>query len=131
METRIRTLEERNEKGAAIFEAAGGFAPTMGVLGTVMGMVHVLADLSNPEELGPKIATAFLATLYGIGTANLLWLPLATKLKAISAEEIMTKEMMLEGIMMLQNGSNPAFMKEQLKGYLEHEPKEEESGEGQ
>lgn len=131
LETRISTMEERHEKGIGVFEAAGGFAPTMGVLGTVMGMVNVLAEMGNGSGLGEKIATAFIATLYGIGTANLIWLPLANKLKGINAEEVLTKQMMLEGIMMLQNGSNPTFMKEQLKGYLDHATAENKDGEGQ
>jgi len=126
LETKISNMEERHEKGAAIFEAAGGYAPTMGVVGTVMGLVNVLANLENAGELGAKIATAFIATLYGIGSANIIFLPLANKLKAVNTDEVVTKYMMLDGIMMLQNGSNPAFMKEQLKGYLEHAPKKTE-----
>jgi chemotaxis protein MotA len=130
MENKIVNMEDRHEKGIAIFEAAGGYAPTMGVLGTVMGLVHVLGDLSNPDELGGKIAVAFIATLYGVGSANLLWLPIASKLKELNSEEVITKNMMLEGIMLLRNGSNPAFLREQLKGYLEH-AKEEEGKEGE
>lgn len=80
LETRIINMENRHEKGIAVFEAAGGFAPTMGVLGTVMGLINVLGNLSNPDELGAKIATAFIATLYGVGSANLIWLPMANKL---------------------------------------------------
>jgi chemotaxis protein MotA len=121
LETRIINMQQRHEKGIAIFEAAGGFAPTMGVLGTVMGLVHVLGDLSNPDELGGKIAVAFIATLYGVGSANLLWMPIANKLKELNDDEIMVKNMMLEGIQLLRSGSNPAFMNEQLKGYLEDE----------
>lgn len=132
LETRILNMEDRHERGIAVFEGAGGFAPTMGVLGTVMGMVNVLGEMGNdPSSLGPKIATAFLATLYGIGSANLLWIPMANKLKELSSRESITKQMMIEGIMMLQNGSNPAFIKEQLKGYLDYAAKEKESREGQ
>jgi chemotaxis protein MotA len=123
-------MEHRHEKGIAIFEAAGGFSPTMGVLGTVMGLVHVLGDLSNPDELGGKIAVAFIATLYGVGAANLLYLPIASKLKELNSDEVMAKNMMMEGIQLLRSGSNPAFMKEQLKGYLEDE-KEIQSEEGE
>jgi chemotaxis protein MotA len=130
LETKINNMEARHEKGIAIFESAGGFAPTMGVLGTVMGLVHVLGDLSNPDELGSKIAVAFIATLYGVGSANLLWLPIATKLKELNNEEVLTKNMMMEGIMLVRNGSNPNFVKEHLKGYLEN-AKKEESKEGE
>jgi Flagellar motor component len=129
LETKISNMEERHEKGTAIFESAGGYAPTMGVIGTVMGLVHVLGNLDDASSLGGKIAVAFIATLYGVGSANLIFLPLASKLKQLNTEEVITKYMMLDGIMMLQNGSNPAFMKEQLKGYLEHAPKKAEQGE--
>lgn len=125
LETKISNMEERHSKGIAIFEAAGGYAPTMGVLGTVMGLVHVLGDLSNPDELGGKIAVAFIATLYGVGSANLLWLPIANKLKELDSDEVVTRYMMLDGIIMLQNGSNPALIKEHLKGYLENATQEE------
>lgn len=130
LETRIQNMEERHEEGIAMFEAMGGFGPTMGVLGTVMGMVHVLGNMTDAASLGPKIAIAFIATMYGVSSANILWLPFASKLKQINKEEVLTKYMMLEGIMMIQNGSNPTYMKEQLKGYLDHAPEEtQESGE--
>jgi len=129
LETRISSMEERHSKGIAIFEAAGGYSPTMGVIGTVMGLVHVLGDLSEPDKLGGKIAVAFIATLYGVGSANLLWLPIASKLKELDSDEVVTKYMMLEGILMLQNGSNPALIKEHLKGYLENAKKEETASE--
>lgn len=127
LENKITNIQDRHAKGYAIFEAAGGYAPTMGVIGTVMGLVNVLADLSNPDELGKKIAVAFIATLYGVGSANLIWLPIATKLKELDNEEITTKYMLLDGITMMQSGSNPAVIKENLRGYLENE-KEEEKG---
>jgi len=130
LETRIDNMEHRHEQGIAIFEAAGGFSPTMGVIGTVMGLVQVLGDLSKPEELGEKIAVAFIATLYGVGMANLLYLPIANKLKEINADEVIAKNMSIEGIQLLRSGSNPAFMREQLKGYLENE-KEVETEEGE
>jgi chemotaxis protein MotA len=130
LETRIINMEHRHEKGIAMFEAAGGFAPTMGVLGTVMGLVHVLGDLSNPDELGGKIAVAFIATLYGVGSANLIWLPIANKLKELNSDEVMACNMIIEAIQLLRSGANPAFMKEQLKGYLEDE-KEAETEEGE
>ncbi len=130
LETRIINMEHRHEKGIGVFEAAGGYAPTMGVIGTVMGLVHVLGDLSEPEKLGGKIAVAFIATLYGVGSANLLFLPIATKLKELNTDEILAKNMMMEGLQLLRSGSNPAFMKEQLKGYLDNES-ETEAEEGE
>ena len=125
LETRIINMEHRHEKGIAVFESLGGYAPTMGVIGTVMGLVHVLGDLSEPDKLGGKIAVAFIATLYGVGSANLLFLPIATKLKELNTDELLTKNMMMEGMQLLRSGSNPAFMKEQLKGYLENESEAE------
>lgn len=125
METKINNMEDRHERGIAIFEAAGGYSPTMGIIGTVMGLVHVLGDLSDPNALGSKIAVAFIATLYGVGFANLVWLPIASKLKELNNEEIITKNMMMEGIILIRNGSNPNFVNEHLKGYLNNAKKEE------
>lgn len=118
LENKITNMEERHAKGIEVFASAGGYAPTLGVLGTVMGLVQVLSDLSNPQALGGKIAVAFIATLYGVGSANVIWLPISTKLKEINADEVVTKYMLLEGITMIQTGSNPALIREQLKGYL-------------
>lgn len=126
LENRIMNMQQRHEKGIGIFEAAGGYAPTMGVLGTVMGLVHVLGDLSRPDELGGKIAIAFIATLYGVGSANLIWLPIASKLKELDADETITKYMMLDGITMIQRGSNPRLIAERLEGYLDYENAKEE-----
>jgi chemotaxis protein MotA len=131
LETRIINMEHRHEKGIAVFEAMGGFGPTMGVIGTVMGLVHVLGDLSNPDELGGKIAVAFIATLYGVGSANLIWLPIANKLKELNSDEVLACNMIIEAIQLLRTGSNPAFMKEQLKGYLDGNEKESETQEGE
>lgn len=124
LESRIENMQLRHEKGISIFEAAGGYAPTMGVIGTVMGLVHVLGDLSSPESLGGKIAVAFIATLYGVGSANLIWLPIGAKLKALNADETITKYMMLDGITMIQKGSNPTLIVERLEGYLDENKKE-------
>lgn len=131
LETRIINMEHENEKAIAIFEAAGGLSPTMGVIGTVCGLINVLGNLGGDVGvLGEKIGVAFIATLYGVGFANLVYLPIATKLKELNSDEVMVKNMMLEGIQLLRGGSNPAFMKEQLKGYLEDE-KEVQTEEGQ
>lgn len=120
----IDSIEEENEEVASVFETAGGYAPTMGVIGTVMGLVNVLANMGDAKEIGAKIAMAFIATLYGVGSANLIWLPIGNKLRKISESEIKTKQMILEGILLLREGSNQSFMRAQLKGYLENEEKE-------
>jgi Flagellar motor component len=131
LETRIINMEHENEKAIAVFEGAGGFSPTMGVIGTVMGLVSVLGELGGDTgELGRKIGVAFIATLYGVAFANLVYLPIASKLKELNSDDVMAKNMMLEGIQLLRGGSNPAFMKEQLKGYLEDE-KEGQTEEGE
>jgi len=118
LDVEIYTIEERHHVGSSIFEVAGGYAPTMGIIGTVMGLVHVLGSISSPETLGPAIAVAFMATLYGVGSANVLWLPLATKLQNISKKEILVKQLMMEGVVSLQAGYNPVLIRERLVAYL-------------
>lgn len=106
--------EEIYESGAKIFEALGGTFPAMGVCGTVMGMLTILKDLSDPLALGPKIAGAFIATLYGISFANLVWLPFASKIKVKASRETMINEIIIEGLLSIQAGENPRIIKEKL-----------------
>lgn len=121
LETELSFIASRHAAAFGILEAMGGFAPTMGIIGTVMGLIHVLGNLSNPAGLGGAIATAFKATLYGVWSANLLWLPLATKLKRRSEQEVLVREMMLAGILAIQAGDNPQIVEEKLKSYLSPE----------
>lgn len=133
METEFYAIQERHNLGSGIFEAAGGYAPTMGIIGTVMGLVQVLGNLESPETLGPAIALAFIATLYGIGSANILWLPIAAKLRNFSKKEDMLRELMLEGILSIQAGYNPVLVRERLTAFLKprkRQDDEEQSGEG-
>lgn len=118
LELELESTSERHREGAAIFESAGGFSPTMGIIGTVMGLVHVLGNLSDPASLGPKIAVAFIATLYGVSFANLLWLPIGTRLKSLDEKEIKEKTLIIEGILYIQEGINPNTIAEKLKGFL-------------
>ncbi|GGJ05857.1 motility protein A [Alicyclobacillus cellulosilyticus] len=118
LETELAHIEERHEAAASIFETAGGFAPTMGIIGTVMGLVHVLGNLKNVDALGPQIATAFTATLYGVASANVLWLPLANKLRRRNAEEVLLRQMMIEGVLSIQAGENPNILSQKLKAFL-------------
>ena len=118
LETEIISLEERNEIGASFFEAAGGYGPTMGIIGTVMGLVHVLGNMDDPTTLGPKIAVAFIATLYGVASANVLYLPLGAKIKNFSKKEVIIKELIMEGVISLQGGNNPLLIRERLNAYL-------------
>ncbi len=118
LEADIEAMKERHKPGAGFFEAMGGYAPTMGIIGTVMGLVHVLENLSEPDKLGPLIASAFLATLYGIFFANAVFLPMGAKLKAKSAEEIHLKELTVEGVLAVQAGDNPRVVREKLEAFL-------------
>jgi chemotaxis protein MotA len=121
METQIEQISKRHREQSTIFESAGGYAPTMGILGTVMGLVHVLGNLEDTSSLGGKIATAFLATMYGIGTANLFWLPIGGKLKALDASETREKLMILEAVLSITSGDNPQIMVQKLKVFLDSE----------
>jgi len=114
----VAHMRERHAEGIKFFSAAGGFAPTMGIIGTVMGLITVLKNLADPSSLGKSIAGAFLATLWGILTANLIWLPLAGKLQKNSDEEIGHKEMIIEGLLALQAGENPRVLRDKLYGFL-------------
>ena len=118
MQTDIAFLGTRHHHGANLFATMGGFAPTLGVIGTVAGLVHMLANLSDPGSMGPSIAAAFIATLYGVSSANLLFLPLANKLKHVSSEEVLIREIMTEGILSIQAGDNPRIVEEKLKAFL-------------
>lgn len=107
--------ENLHESAAKIFEKAGGYAPTMGVLGTVMGMVQVLSSMeAEPGGLGEKIATAFLATMFGVGSANLLWIPFADRIKQKAESEKMVNDLIIEGLLSIQAGENPRIIKEKL-----------------
>ncbi|WP_418790994.1 flagellar motor protein [Phosphitispora sp. TUW77] len=118
LETQIEFTDQRHKIGADIFEAAGGYSPTMGIIGTVMGLVHVLGNLTDPDSLGPSIAVAFIATLYGVCFANAAWLPIGHKLKLKSKQERFIMEIALEGILSIQAGDNPSIVKEKLKAFL-------------
>ncbi len=125
METEMYSIQEHQNTGIGIFEAAGGYAPTMGIIGTVMGLVHVLGNLESPETLGPAIALAFIATLYGIGSANILWLPIAAKLRNLSEKEGMLRELMLEGLLSIKAGYNPLLVRERLTAFLKPEKRQD------
>jgi len=118
LETEIQLLQARHRAGESIFITLGGFAPTLGIIGTVMGLIHMLANLSDPGKMGPLIAGAFIATLYGVSSANLIFLPIANKLRMRSSEEALAREVMLEGILSIQAGDNPRLVEEKLKAYL-------------
>jgi chemotaxis protein MotA len=118
MEIELAAREERHEQGIQVLEALGGFAPTLGIMGTVLGLINVLSNLQDTSSLGHKIAGAFIATFYGVFTANIIFLPLANKLKTKMKHEAHVSEMALEGVLAIQAGDNPRIVREKLDGFL-------------
>ena len=118
-------MKARHRTGAKYFADMAGFAPTMGIIGTVMGLLHVLQNLSTPATLEPMIAAAFTATLWGVMQANVFWLPLSNKLKRTSEIEVRRMELLLEGILAIQAGANPRVVEQRLLSYLS--PSEQEA----
>ncbi|HLC41342.1 MAG TPA: flagellar motor protein [Methylomirabilota bacterium] len=123
LRTEIERMRQRHRNGANTFQTMGGYAPTMGIIGTVMGLVHVMQGLGGSmEELGKGVALAFVATLYGILSANLIFLPIAGNLKAKSEEEVFLREVMLEGVLGIQAGQNPFILDQRLRAYFQNLP---------
>lgn len=118
MQLELDNKSEIEEKIPAVFEAAGGYSPTVGIIGAVLGLIQVMKNLSDIDEVGRGIATAFVATIYGVAVANLICLPAAGKLKFRHREEIMIKEMMLEGVISILEGMNPRMIETKLRTYL-------------
>jgi chemotaxis protein MotA len=118
MQLELDNKSEIEEKIPAVFEAAGGYSPTVGIIGAVMGLIQVMKNLSDIDEVGRGIATAFVATIYGVAIANLVCLPAAAKLKFRHREEVMMKEMMLEGVISILEGMNPRMIETKLRTYL-------------
>jgi chemotaxis protein MotA len=128
LEAEIDGMIARHHQGALPFEKAGGFAPTIGIIGTVMGLVHVLQNLSAPATLGPSISSAFIATLFGVASANVIYLPVANRLKALSAAEVELRTLTLEGILSVQAGDNPRVVADKLTSFVA--PDERSAGDG-
>jgi len=118
LDVELNTLEHAEMQAAKVYEAMGGYSPTIGIIGAVVGLIHVMQNLANPELLGAGIATAFVATIYGVGLANLLFLPIANKLKFQVHVLVQAKEMMLEGITAIAEGENPRNIELKLSGYI-------------
>ncbi len=121
LENDIAIYVKHRKHEAEIFEAAGGFAPTMGIIGTVLGLILVLSKLNEPDKLGESIAVAFIATLIGIASANLIFLPLANKLNLILAKERNLKEMIVAGVLAIQQGESPKLVGDKLAAYVSEE----------
>jgi len=114
----VAAKKKADKSGSKIFENMGGYAPTIGIIGTVMGLVHVLQNLSKPDTLGESIAAAFVATLWGVLSANLLWLPIATRLARLSSIEAEEMELVIDGVLAIQAGSNPRLVAQKLRSLL-------------
>jgi chemotaxis protein MotA len=117
MEVELGTYEINMKSAAKVWESAGGYAPTIGILGAVMGLIHVMENLSDPSKLGAGIAVAFVATIYGVGIANLVFLPVAKKLMACIGDTVAIREMYIDGLVGIANGDNPRIIESRLQGY--------------
>jgi chemotaxis protein MotA len=117
MELDIALAENALEREARVYEAAGGYAPTIGILGAVLGLIQVMKHVSDPTKVGPGIAVAFVATIYGVGSANLLFLPAANKIKARAQAETLRRELLLEGVASIIEGLNPKLIRIRLEAY--------------
>jgi len=122
MELEIALFEENAEAESKVYEAAGGYAPTIGIIGAVLGLIQVMKNLANIDEVGRGIAVAFVATVYGVASANIFFLPTASKLKARAHDLVRTRELMLEGILGIAEGINQKLIKIKLEAYLEKNP---------
>jgi chemotaxis protein MotA len=122
MELEIGIEEQRGEEEAKVFEAAGGYAPTIGIIGAVLGLIQVMKKIQNTDEVGAGIAVAFVATVYGVGSANLFFLPAANKIKARLHRSIQTRELMLEGVVAIVEGLNPKLIRIKLDAFLHEQP---------
>jgi chemotaxis protein MotA len=118
LEVEIGAYEEQMKLAAKIWESAGGYSPTIGILGAVMGLIHVMENLTDPSKLGAGIAVAFVATIYGVGAANLIFLPVAKKLFANISRLVAMREMFLDGLVGIANGDNPRIIESRMQGYI-------------
>lgn len=118
LEVEIAAYEDQMKLSAKVWESAGGYSPTIGILGAVMGLIHVMENLSDPSKLGAGIAVAFVATIYGVGAANLIFLPVAKKLLANIARLVTLREMFVDGLVGIANGDNPRIIESRMQGYI-------------
>lgn len=118
LEVEIDATEARMKQSARIWEAAGGYSPTIGILGAVMGLIHVMENLSDPAKLGAGIAVAFVATIYGVGFANLVFLPISKKLLAHIGSLTSQREMLVDGLVGIASGDNPRIIENRMRGYI-------------
>lgn len=118
MEVKLDTYEDELRQAARIWDAAGGYSPTIGIIGAVMGLIHVMENLSDPSKLGAGIAVAFVATIYGVGLANLVFLPMGGKLRALISRQVSFRAMLIDGLIGIANGDNPRLIESRLRGHI-------------
>lgn len=118
LDVQIVGFETAERQAARVWEAAGGYSPTLGILGAVIGLIHVMENLSDPSKLGGGIAVAFVATIYGVGLANLVFLPIANKIKFTIARRVTEREIISDGLVGIAQGDNPRVIEARLKGYV-------------
>jgi chemotaxis protein MotA len=121
MDVEIHTWEQLRWQSARVWESAAGYSPTIGIIGAVMGLMHVMQNLSEPSKLGGGIAVAFVATIYGVAFANLIFLPIANKLKSIILQQANMQEMVVDGLVGISKGDNPRLVETKLRSYFEHD----------
>jgi chemotaxis protein MotA len=120
LETELNAREDIANQAAKLFEGMGGYAPTIGIIGAVLGLIHVMENLADPSKLGPGIASAFVATIYGVGVANLVMIPVANKLKSIVHRQSQLGELLIEGMVAIAQGENPRRIESRLQGFVQH-----------
>jgi len=119
LEVEVDVKEHHDTQACKVYEGFGGYSPTIGIIGAVMGLIHVMNNLADPSKLGPGIAVAFVATIYGVGLANLFFLPMASKLKGLVHHQTQFREMIIEGVIAIAEGENPRNIETKLQGYLQ------------
>ena len=119
LEVDLGAREQRDTRAAKVYEGMGGYCPTIGIIGAVMGLIHVMGNLADPSKLGGGIAVAFVATIYGVVLANLIFLPAANNLKGVVSDQAQFREMVIEGIVAIAEGENPRNIEVRLLGYIQ------------
>ncbi|WP_353684489.1 flagellar motor protein [Thermodesulfovibrio sp. 3907-1M] len=124
LQQEIYAYEEIIRRAARVYDSAGGFAPTIGIIGAILGLIHVLKNVTDPSKIGIGIATAFVATIYGVGSANLIFIPIAKRIVNKLEDEILLMELMVEGILGIEAGMNPYFLRAKLESFVRERQKE-------
>ncbi len=124
LQQEIYAYEEIIRRAARVYDSAGGFAPTIGIIGAILGLIHVLKNVADPSKIGIGIATAFVATIYGVGSANLIFIPIAKRIVNKLEDEILLMELMVEGILGIEAGMNPYFLRIKLESFVKERQKE-------